>query len=105
MLDPAGNEIRIGWSETEMLWLRAASSLCLKDREEAWQDLAGLTGRTVNCLRRQARLLAAQDRKIAKAVLEVALRKNWLSESASASPRRVFVPERSRVRAARITGI
>lgn len=100
-VDPAGNPVRIGWPETEMLWLRAASTLCLKDRESAFKDIASLTSRSVDRIRHKAALIRAEDRRLAKLVLDTQLRKNWLSETAPASPRRVFVPERSQDRSPR----
>lgn len=99
-LDPAGNPIRIGWSETEEIWLRAASTLTLRDREAAFRDIASLTGRTVDRLRHKAALLKAQDRQTAKALLQVQLRKNWLSETTLTASRQVYVvgPNRNRQR-------
>lgn len=89
--EPAGNRVRIGWTEVEDIWVRAARSLPLRERTEAFKDIAAMTGRSWTAVHRHARLLVAQDRQAAREWLQTTLRKNWLSETAPVAPRRVFV--------------
>ena len=46
MKDRFGNPINVGWPEHHILWLEAAMSLPARDRAEAFQDIADLTGRS-----------------------------------------------------------
>ena len=47
MLDRWGNHIRVYWAEYEILWVRAAMTLPCAERQEAYRDIADMTGRTL----------------------------------------------------------
>lgn len=69
----------------EILWIVAANELKGRARAEAFWDIAEMSGRQVFSVMEKAKRLRTMDKKIAKAFLEVARRKEW------AMPRRVFV--------------
>lgn len=46
--------IRIGWALHELLWLEAAMSLNVSEREAAFHDIASMTGRAFSAVRTKA---------------------------------------------------
>jgi len=47
-------KIRISWALHELLWLEAAMSLNVTERDAAFHDIAGMTGRTYSAVRTKA---------------------------------------------------
>lgn len=86
MLDRFGREIRVGWEPREDEWLRAANTFPVPERQEAFRDIADMSGRSFTSVRTRGRVLLSRERQTAREVLQMALRKNWASES---PPRRV----------------
>jgi len=91
MLDQAGKPVIVSWPEYQHLWLRAAMSLTKRDRWNALEDIASMTGRSFASVKRKAEMLQAEDRRQAKAMLETILRKNWHSDRPIEGHRRLFV--------------
>lgn len=83
MIDRFGNALRVGWLEHEILWLEAAISLPFFQRQEAYREIAELTGRPETAVRyRAGQLKAAQER--AKAVLVPARPAVWSAKRRAA---------------------
>src|SRR5512146_1082052 len=63
MLNRFGNRILVGWSQKELVWLHAATTLPNGERESAYCDIAYMTGRSMAAVRKQAYLIecARQD--------------------------------------------
>jgi hypothetical protein len=65
MIGCDGKRIYVGWAEHEILWLRAAMSATLnrKEKQEALQDIADMTGRSyANCCWQARRLAGFKER-------------------------------------------
>lgn len=69
MLDRFGSPGRVGWPEHSILWLEAALTLPRDQHSQAFQDIADMTGRTLNAVRFKAYALLTQrlDVRIADA--------------------------------------
>lgn len=90
-VDRFGNPIRIGWAPKVLLWLEAANRLTRKDRPEAFEDIASLSGFSLSSVKRKAEAMRAVERAEAKAFLQAHATRDWLSAATSEAPRRVFV--------------
>lgn len=75
MLLPSGKSVRVGWSETEVIWLQAAVTLRGGERKQAYYDLASLTGRSFLAVQSKATYLLKLDRDAARALLAACLGK------------------------------
>lgn len=76
MIDHMGREIAVGWSDHHIVWIEAAMTLPKNKRTEAFQDIADMTGRSLNAVRCKAywieeqrqedrlRLAAARTRRV-----------------------------------------
>lgn len=51
MIDRFGKPIYVGWQEHEMIWLDVAISLCRKERNAAFREIAEMSGRRVESVR------------------------------------------------------
>lgn len=87
MMDRFGDFIRVGFSPVETEWMRAAVTLPLREREQAYIQIAAMTGRKLGNVRSAARQLLAEHRTQVRAFLEVELRKHWQTGCA---PKRVY---------------
>lgn len=67
MIDRFGQKISVYWAEHELLWVRAALTLDFKERQNAYRDIAFLTTRTLDQVRRRAKYIKDQDRRQAQA--------------------------------------
>ena len=85
-ISPNGTTVRIGFNPVEDEYCFAAQTLLGKAREEAYEDISAITGRSVAVLKRRGAFLRAQDRQRAQAFLEVSLRKDWASGSSVMVP-------------------
>jgi hypothetical protein len=90
-VDRHNHPIRIGYSAVELIYIAAAASLPLRERESAYSDIAQMTSRRLSAVRTRGALILAQERQKAREWLSAHLHKNWLSEAATAPPRRVYV--------------
>ncbi len=90
-IDRFGNAVRTGWQPHEIEWCAAAITLCVKEREAAYADIASLTGRPISAVRSRGKLLMAQDRQKTREWLALHLRKNWASGEPLEAPRRIWV--------------
>lgn len=73
MLLPSGQSVRVGWSETELLWIKAAIILRGWEYRQALNDIAGLTGRSLRGVHAKAQYLRRLERDAARAVLVACL--------------------------------
>lgn len=91
MISRTGSRIRVGFSETETIWLKAAVTLALGERERAYRDIASMSGRTLSSVRHKARRLLSEHRAQVRAFLQAELSKSWQSGDAPA-PRGFVCP-------------
>lgn len=82
MKDRHGNSIRVGFSEKEEIWIKAAMSLPIGERGEAYADIASMTGRKIEAIHSKVQWLR---QKMAEESARLALERS----------RRVMVPARS----------
>lgn len=68
MIDHWGNSIRVGWAAHELVWVEAALSLPTQDRREAYKDIASMSGRSYDAIRRMAVQLRAAQRRALEAM-------------------------------------
>lgn len=68
MKDRFGQSILIGWADHEIEWVEAANTLCREQRKLAYRDIAELTGRTVEAVRRYASHLRWRDVRQVRAI-------------------------------------
>lgn len=55
MIDAHGNPIQLAWSPVEIIWLEASITLpTLKERMDAYKDIAAMTGRTFSAIKAKA---------------------------------------------------
>ncbi len=69
MLMPDGGYKRVFWQAHEEIWVRAANTLCGKEREAAYHDIAGMTGRPVWSVQAKGVYLRKKDRDAARELL------------------------------------
>ena len=67
MKDRFGKPIAVGWSEHELVWLRAAMSLPFGERMAAFRDIADMTGRTTAAVKHQEYRIDCVERACAHA--------------------------------------
>jgi hypothetical protein len=92
MIDRHGNTIRIGWAPHEDLWIAAANKLALRDRRDAYIDIAHMSGRSLRAVVGRAKVVATQERQKDREWLSLALKKDWESSGLpEAAARRLFV--------------
>jgi hypothetical protein len=65
MIDSSGKKIIVGWSARELLYVEAAMTLPTKERSQAYEDIASMTGRRVATVYRKASSL--REERIAAA--------------------------------------
>lgn len=68
MIDRWGNPIRVAWAAHELLWIEAALSLPMIERTEAFKDIAGLSGRDLEQVRRMAVTIRSAHRRAQEAM-------------------------------------
>jgi hypothetical protein len=54
-VDASGKKVALGWSATERIWLDAAMTLPRPECEEAYADIAFMSGRSITAVRHKAR--------------------------------------------------
>ena len=59
MIDRWGNTIRVGWAAHEMIWVEASLELPTQQRREAYKDIADMSGRSYEVVRKMAVQLRA----------------------------------------------
>ena len=91
MIDRHGRPIRIGWSDVELLYIRAALTLTRTERLSAYRDISELTGRSMKAIANRAGILRAQGRQEAREWLAEHMRQDWRSSGHVEAPRRIFV--------------
>jgi hypothetical protein len=69
MIRNYGKHIKVAWSASELLWLRAAISLGCKRKD--LQDIADMKGRTLGATRTMAYTIRRQDILAARAAASV----------------------------------
>jgi hypothetical protein len=69
MIRNYGKHIKVAWSASELLWLRAAISLGCKRKD--LQDIADMKGRTLEATRTMAYTIRKQDILAARAAASV----------------------------------
>lgn len=61
MIDHFGHTIKVGYSEHELIWLRAAMTLPRGERISAFRDIAEMTGRPLYAIQCAAYRIHSQD--------------------------------------------
>ena len=84
MIDRWGSPIRIGWSDHQILWIRAAMTLDGHERHEAIRDIADLVGRSYASVWGKVRALREQDRYDEKRRRLAETSKSWLAANVAA---------------------
>lgn len=69
MLMSNGTDVRVGWAPHELIWIKAANSLCGQERETALRDIADMAGRGYHGVVHKARYLRKIERDDARAAL------------------------------------
>lgn len=54
MIDRNGKYIVVAWAPHEVLWIKAALTLPIDQRDDAYRDIAAMSGRSFNSVRAQA---------------------------------------------------
>lgn len=67
MIDRYGHRVAVGWPEHHLEWIKAALSLDMKARQEAFHDIAEMTGRGFKAVRARAYCINALERRHAAA--------------------------------------
>lgn len=61
MIDRFGSKVSVAWPEHHLVWVEAALTLDFKDRQQAYRDIAEMTGRSVSAVRDRAKHVKAQQ--------------------------------------------
>lgn len=72
MIDRYGNNVVVAWAPHEILWVEAAMTLPLEERNEAFGDICAMSGRSFGSVRAQAYHIAYKKRKAAAVEAEMA---------------------------------
>lgn len=94
MKDRYGHDIRIFWAEHEIEWVSAANTLDFLDRRAAFKDIASMSGRSYEAVRRFASDQRARDARQAKAWAE---KKKLVSTNAPLAPTAIKPPSMARL--------
>ena len=84
VIDRYGSPIRIGWSDHQILWIRAAMTLEGQERREAIQNIAELVGRPYASVWGKVRALKEQDRYDEKRRRLAETSRSWLAANVAA---------------------
>lgn len=96
VVDRWGQSIRVGWSQHELLWVKAALSMDVPDRAEAFQQIALMTKRPLDSVRKQARkiLMEQQEATTTSALVSLIV-------DPPSVPSAISVPDKRRLMAGR----
>lgn len=70
MKDRFGQDVLVCWAEHELEWVDAANTLEITERRAAFHEIAALSGRSYEAVRRFAYSMRERDRRHAKAWVE-----------------------------------
>jgi len=99
MIDRFNNRVSVAWSEYELEWLRAALTLDKRERCAAYRDIASMSGRGLEAVRRAASTIRTTDaRQKAAAERKVKMR---LPAQWKALPSFIAPPSKARLMGAR----
>lgn len=72
MIDRFGRSIYVGWAAHEIIWLQSAMTLPHGERQNAYRDIASMSGRSFIAVKAQAASMRLNDRRLlAKADAEI----------------------------------
>ena len=97
MIDSSGKSIIVGWSVTELLYLDAAMTLPTKERPQAYEDIASMTGRRVATVYRKASSLREERIAAARLFLSRKPPKERKAEPPTLSPSQFAPPSMARL--------
>ena len=72
MKDRFGQPTIIGYSEVEILWIRAALTLPRGERAPAFRDIAAMTGRNLHAVQDKAYKLREEDAELRQRAIDLA---------------------------------
>lgn len=98
-----GYEVVVAWAPHEILWVEAAITLPLEERNEAFGDICAMSGRSFGSVRAQGYHIAYKKRKAVAIETEIAACRAVVRQPAPPLPPSTIVPTRAQLMAGRST--